>query len=276
MFSYYRNRAAKNSIRSNVALTDEQMAKVAPSIFAQQAHESRSDRYAYIPTIEILNGLRKEGFFPFSAMQTTTRKEGHREFTKHLVRMRHYNSQEKQGDVNEILLINSHNGASSYQMMAGCFRFVCSNGMICGDIASEIRVRHQGNIQDNVIEGATRILEDFELVDQHKEEMRAITLSRSEQEIFANNFLQLRYDDPTKPMPVNADLILQPRRHEDNKNTLWSTFNVIQENTIKGGVWGRNAKGRLQKTRAVKGIDQDIKLNKALWAMAEQMKALKA
>ena len=35
-----------------------------PSIFADAPHESRSQRYAYIPTAAVLTELRKEGFQP--------------------------------------------------------------------------------------------------------------------------------------------------------------------------------------------------------------------
>jgi hypothetical protein len=49
--------------------------------------------------------------------------------------------------------------------------------------------------------------------------------------------------------------------------------------TIKGGVRGvgRDDLGRPRrvKSRAVNGIDQDIKLNKALWLLGERMAALK-
>ncbi|EKL3980007.1 DUF945 domain-containing protein, partial [Morganella morganii] len=44
-----------------------------------------------------------------------------------------------------------------------------------------------------------------------------------------------------------------------------------QENLIKGGLSGRTAKGKRSHTRAVTGIDGDIRLNKALWVMTEKM-----
>ncbi|MDX6917840.1 hypothetical protein R9X49_22340 [Pectobacterium carotovorum] len=43
----------------------------------------------------------------------------------------------------------------------------------------------------------------------------------------------------------------------------------------KGGVWGKTAKGKFPRTRPVNGIDGDVKLNRALWEMAEKMKELK-
>ena len=53
---------------------------------------------------------------------------------------------------------------------------------------------------------------------------------------------------------------------------LWTTYQRVQENLIKGGLSGRNAKGRRRThARAVRGIDGDVKLNRALWVMAETM-----
>lgn len=65
--------------------------------------------------------------------------------------------------------------------------------------------------------------------------------------------------------------ILSPRRWQDESNDLWTTYQRIQENLIKGGLSGRSAKGGRTHTRAVRGIDGDVKLNRALWVMAEAM-----
>ena len=107
--SRFRNAA---SIRSDVPLQDAQIRAVAPSIFAQEAHGSRSGRYTYIPTIDVLNGLRKEGFQPFMACQTRCRDEGKKEHTKHMMRLRHA-SQIKASEANEIVLLNSHDVCAS-------------------------------------------------------------------------------------------------------------------------------------------------------------------
>ena len=76
----------------------------------------------YIPTIEVLRGLRKEGFEPFMVAQSKSRIEGKTDFTKHMIRMRHAGHLSTRPEANEIILINSHDGASSYQMLAGVFR----------------------------------------------------------------------------------------------------------------------------------------------------------
>ena len=139
-------------LRGDQPLCEDQMRAAAPSIFAQGKHVSRSERYTYIPTIEVLRGLRKEGFEPFMVAQGSSRIEGKAEFTKHLIRMRHVGQVQTKPEANEIILINSHDGASSYQMLAGMFSFVCCNGLVVGDVVEDIRIPHKGNIQGEVIE----------------------------------------------------------------------------------------------------------------------------
>jgi hypothetical protein len=70
------------------AMTETEMRRVAPSIFATTAHESRSDRFKPIPTIEVLRGLIAEGFVAVGAKQSASRTEGKADFTKHLIRLR--------------------------------------------------------------------------------------------------------------------------------------------------------------------------------------------
>jgi hypothetical protein len=85
------------------ALTEDELRKAAPSIFATAAHESRSDRFQPIPTIEILRGLMAEGFMPVGAKQSGCRDEGKKEFTKHLIRLRRDQSYDR--DYGELELV---------------------------------------------------------------------------------------------------------------------------------------------------------------------------
>lgn len=113
------------AIRSDSPLSDDQIRRAAPSVFAAEAHVSRSARYVYLPTIDILQGLRREGFEAFSVTQARARTEDKREHAKHLIRLRHV-SKFRPGQVGdslpEIVLLNSHDGSSSYRMMGGMFR----------------------------------------------------------------------------------------------------------------------------------------------------------
>ena len=44
------------------------------------------------------------------------------------------------------------------------------------------------------------------------------------------------------------------------RDSLWAVFNRVQENLVKGGLNGRTANGRNQRTRPVQGIDQNLRL----------------
>lgn len=263
-------------ISQDEPLTNEQLFRVAPSIFAADKHESRSQRYAYIPTIQVVDGLRKEGFMPFSACQSKSRIEGKSEFTKHMIRFRKV-GQILEPEASEIILINSHDGTSSYQMLAGMFRFVCQNGMVTGDTIEDIRVPHRGNIVDNVVDAAYTVVDQFDKANESMSVMKDTELTRPEQEIFAKAALSLKYgEEEEKQPPISPNQLLLPKRYQDNNNDLWSKFNVVQENLMRGGQRGRSATGKKITTRPVQSIDNNVKLNRALWILADEMAKLKA
>ena len=171
--------------------------------------------------------------------------------------------------VPEIIILNSHGGESSFQLLPGIFRSVCTNSLVCGQSFGEIRVPHRGNVVEKVIEGAYEVLGIFDKVEEKRGAMESLLLPPPAQQAFARAALTYRFGEDHQP--VMASQILTPRRYEDRQDDLWSVFNRCQENLLKGGLPGRTAKGKRSHTRAVNGIDGDIKLNRALWVMAEQM-----
>ncbi|EFG4416387.1 TPA: DUF932 domain-containing protein [Escherichia coli] len=134
-----------------------------PSIFGENRHTSRSEHYAYIPTITVLENLQQEGFQPFFACQTRVRDQSRREYTKHMLRLRRAGQITGQ-HVPEIILLNSHDGSSSYQMLPGYFRAICTNGLVCGQSLGELRVPHRGNVVDRVIERAYEVVGVFDRI----------------------------------------------------------------------------------------------------------------
>jgi hypothetical protein len=256
-------------------LSDDQLRSIAPSIFAAAAHDSRSSRYTYIPTVNVLAALRKEGFQPFSVAQTRARDESRREFTKHMVRMRHASQVARNvGDeIPEIVLVNSHDGSSSYQMFAGLFRLLCTNGLVvAAGTVDEIRVPHTGNVVGRVIEGAYSVVEEFGRVRASADAMKAIELRPAVQQAFGRAAIVAKYGEETAP--VTVDQVLTPRRAGDAGTDLWQTFNRVQENLVRGGLRTRSATGRRMRTREVQGISENVKLNRALWTLADEMRKL--
>lgn len=268
------------------ALTEDELHKLAPSIFATEAHSSRSERFAPIPTIEILRGLANEGFVPVGAKQSVARLDDRRDFTKHLIRLRRLDNAAKYsvGDTTcEMLLKNANDGTSAYDLMAGLFRIACLNSMVTQTSTIDtVKVRHSGDVMGKVIEGTYRVLNEAEKALVAPQDWAKQVLAREERAALAEAAHVLRFGDENGEVttPVVPDQLLRPRRFEDRSNDLWCTFNTIQENVIKGGVQaiGRDANGRRRRvtTRAINGIDADVRLNKALWILAERMAQIKS
>ncbi|MFC6447726.1 DUF932 domain-containing protein [Shinella zoogloeoides] len=278
MYHQLATRFGRNShqISGREPLDNEALYRHVPSIFASEAHDSRSERYVYVPTIDIVEGLRREGWFPFFAVQSVPRDGSRHGHAKHMLRLRRDGGIGKP-EAAEVIIVNSHDGTSAYQMFAGMLRFVCTNSMIAGERFEEIRVPHKGAIQDQIIEGVYTVAEDFPRLIDATETMKETRLSRDEQRVLAEASLVARYGE--EESPVQPDQIIMPRRHEDAGQSVWSTFNVIQEHLTKGGLRGRRqtSDGRIRRTqtRAVNGIDQNVGLNRALWTLAEGMQRLK-
>lgn len=256
-------------------LNNEQLRRYAPSIFAEAARSDRSERYAFIPTINVVDGLRGEGWEPVRAMQSASRLADRRDFVKHVIRFRRHDAEPiLNGVFPELVLTNSHDGASAYNLMAGLFKLACLNGLtIDAGKLENMTVRHSGNAIDNVIEGSYKVIERLPGVVEKVEHMQSITLDLSEREAFANAALSLRYDPDTSP--VSSNNLLVPRRYVDHDNSLWTVFNRVQENMVRGGVRGRSSTGRRMSTRGISSVSEDIRVNRALWLLADRMAALK-
>ena len=128
------------------------------------------------------------------------------------------------------------------------------------------------------MDSAYQIAEGAGEIAARVEDLKTIDLSPNEKGVFAMAAHNLVYDDADNA-PILPGQLLKERRYDDKGNDLWTTFNVVQENIMKGGIYGskRGANGRVRrvKTRPVKSIDRDMKLNKALWVLTEEMAKLK-
>lgn len=260
-------------------LTNDQICKAAPSVFAESGAAHTSERYTHIPTIHLVEALRQEGWFPVKATQSASRSDEKRGYAKHAIRFR---SEDRKiavvGEhVGEIVLVNSHDGASSYQLQGGLFRFVCSNGMVVADQAmAPVKVRHKGDVVGNVIDGVYELVEEMPRVLDRVQEFKSIPLDVEEQKVLSTVVRGIRWDEDA---PVAAEQLLRPRRSADTSNDLWTITNRLQENVIKGGLagWTHDQKGRPKRTttREIRSVGEDIRLNKAIWALAEEMAKLK-
>lgn len=241
-----------------------------PSVFASGHAGNLSEKYRFVPTIDVVNALRNEGFFPVSCGASRSRDEDGQEYVKHHIRLR------REQDINsklsrvgqvipELAVTNSHNGTSGFILDAALHRLVCSNGLIVANEQGSLRYRHSGkdDLVGRVIEGAYEIVEDFPLLADKVEAWSALPLTENEREAYAKAARTLRFDEDS---PVTPTQLLRPRRYGDARMDLFTTYNVVQENLIRGGL-----KAGRRKTRGITSVDRDLKLNRALWTLAEEL-----
>lgn len=260
------------------ALTLQQIQDVAPSAFAGQAYEKQSNRYAFIPTSDVITGMRDSGFVPVMASQSRTRIPGKRPFTKHMIRFRDAAALSQAAVVGnsvlEAVLINSHDGSSAYKLMLGIFRFVCSNGMVVADASFEsIHVRHTGNILTEVVEGSKRLFSEGAKILDVIGQWQGINLDETQQLALAMAAHKVRFTGENSPIPVES--LLTSRRPEDDGTDLWRTFNRVQENATQGyRLPGRveTASGRrVRGVHPVRSIDRNVGVNQQLWSAASKL-----
>lgn len=288
MFTFQQRSMSRQFGRSNGAggitsrepLTADRIRAIAPSVFADARHDSRSHMYTYIPTSQIVDWMTSNGYGVFSASQSGSRDETKRGHTKHMLRFRRLDAQPMTvvGETRpEIVLVNSHDGTSAYNLMAGLFRLACTNGLIVSaGVIQDVRIMHKGNILEDVANGVETLSRQLPTISESVGEMARIELSRPEQEIFARAALSVKYDDAP---PITESQALTVRRHEDAAPTLWNTLNRVQEALVKGGDRYRLETDRgvqRRQTQPVNSVDGQTRVNRAIWQLAEEMRKIKS
>jgi hypothetical protein len=252
------------------SLTLEDIRHRAPAVFAESAHERTSSSYQFIPTQRVLAGLMQAGFVPVEARQTRARHSV--VHARHVVRLRRrFETVQLKDAVPEVVFLNSHDGTSAYQLRVGIFRVVCTNGLVVsmGSFPS-YRVAHRGDIVEEVVASALDISERFGALAGRVERMEQRLLPKDEQIAFAGRALAVRFPGPLESGIQPAQL-LTCRRVEDLGNDLWSVLNKVQENLLRGGLSRLAASGRRSRTRRIRSIREDVRVNSRLWDLAEEV-----
>ena len=276
-------RMINHSLSSRQVLSQDEIFRVAPSVFASAPHEAVSEKYRFIPTFEMLDTLKKEGWECVQAGEHKVRCISKKGFQKHMLRLRNPNLARIGDSEIDLLVYNSHDRTTGFKFMAGVYRFVCANGMVTGQNIFGHSVKHVGYRAEDAIEASYRLIDSVGKISESVEGMRSLILTPDQRVAFATSALTAKYGTPEagQIFPITASDLLRPRRSEDAvTNSLWETLNVIQENSILGGQRGRAISpttGRMKRTttRGVSSITENSKLNAALWTLADdEMKKL--
>jgi len=230
-FSVYEAVAPTYAHAFGPTLSIDELRRHTPAVFAGQASARTKPTYRFINTAEVLEALQEAGFQPSAARQTRTRSGFDPSYARHLIRLRPVRESITLVDcIPEICLINAHDGTSAYQLLAGLYRPLCTNGLLCrmGDFAV-IRVAHRASVIADVVAGALQITAQFERIGETVRAMAARMLTESEQQGFAEMAYRIRWAKVEVRPAFEPARMLEARRPADDHPTLWHTLNRLPE-----------------------------------------------
>ena len=250
--------------------------EAAPAIFATKpADYINTKRYHFTPTFEIIDMMEDMGYMLTAAKQSRTKIPLRRNHGVHIVEFQHpdlYVKDSSTGEVEArptIVLVNSSDGSRPIDFQMGMFRLVCSNGLIVKDKdLGGFKERHTKfsfqEIKDLISSKVDMLPKTIEKINK----WTGIEMDAKTRHAFAVEALALRLSTDREPETYEIHEILNPRRKADEAHNLWCTYNVIQENLIKGGFQMNE-----RSARPITNPWQDLQLNKQLWEMAEKYEA---
>lgn len=251
----------------NIIKTDGMTDVGTVSTFPTTPHPDVSSKYVHIDTNRFIAAMQEEGFRVASILRSAKASA----YAKHLVRFELEGAADLREDVRpQVVLINSHDRSKAASVGVGLIRFVCMNGMICGDGVTTDRVKHTGTLAEELIERARKLARNTAPLYSQIERWEAKELDRSQALGLATFAADLRFGDHERFTP---EALLAPRRAEDEGSDLWNVFHRIQENAIKGGLHGRSARGRAVRSRPLLAVDADVRFNTQLWQAAAALAA---
>jgi hypothetical protein len=248
-------------------LTLDELRTIVPAAFADNPADTVSDRYSFIPSTHVIDEVMKRGWYPTDARQS--RKVRDTVHATHMITFRQPNTDVKVGDVlPQVTLVNNHRASHRAKLLAGFFRLICSNGLIIGMGVAESRVS-KIHIDNAAFEFEQAFQDALDTLDTAVHQIaRWVTqpLSWTDQLEFAKRALLVKeHDVPFWAGQYSPHEFLSRRRDADRKNDLWTVFNVVQENILKGGV-----QGKVRETKPITQVTEIERINNGLWMLADE------
>jgi hypothetical protein len=248
-------------------ITLDQLKSQTPSVFATSPSTKMSDKYVFVPTMDILENFEREGWELASAKQV-----GKGIHSVHQIKFRNGELPKVGDTLFEAVVRNSHNGMSTLSVSAGLFRLCCSNGLtVPTSTAESFKVRHSRFDLDEV----KRLTESFAgklpKIEGSVKRMMEREMTIDEKIEFVRKSVGIRFGQDKVLNELQIVGLLTPNRDEDQGNDLWTTFNVVQEKYIRGGIETTSQRGRRTKLRGLENIMAVNQVNTKLWTLAEEM-----
>ncbi len=257
----------------------KQAAVICPAILTDTKLNKLSDRYKQVNTYKVIENIQKTmpGWYITYVKETHIRKPELRPYTHHVVKLE--NSKYKMpgvADKIQLVISNSHNGVSKFEFYFGIFRVICSNGLIVWDKKfGAINKKHftdYDTINEYIlscVHQSKKLIELFDTFNKRiltkAEKIDLAIKGLHSRYQYKNSYIELMYDELKARYDIDA--IVKPLREEDEGNSLWLVYNVIQERITKGEYYAKVDSG-LSKANPIKNTHLDIQFNKKFWEYA--------
>jgi len=255
-------------------LTKSQIKEKASSVFTTSPADNVSKHYTHIPTSIVIDDMEKLGWGVVDVQQVKARKGVG--FQKHLLVFRNpdvvINGDDGDTVFPQILLTNSHDGKNAFTFTAGLFRLVCSNGLVISTQEFEnVKMRHIGYTFEELQLKIKEMVEQLPLTVESMNKMKSTEIEEKEALKFAKKALTTRFSkEQIKVFKIDLKELITPVRDEDKGTDVWSLFNVVQEKIITGDFTYKMG-GKERKAREIKNFNQDLKVNKELFELANEL-----
>lgn len=258
----------KNNVINSISL--EAAATIAPAIMAKSPASYITSRYNFTPTTEVISHMQDMGYILTNAKQAATTKDLRKYYGNHLVEFQHPDLyiKDNEGLVEArptIIFMNSHDGSRPQSFDMGLFRLVCANGLVVkSKDFGGFKERHSKLNFEGVKNLISEKVDSLNGVVGKINQWNGIEMSPTMRRKFAESALALRLGEDRKVEDYEVMSVLESRRDEDNDNRLWTVFNRVQENLVKGGFQLNE-----RQARPITNIITDLTLNQGLWQLAE-------
>lgn len=262
-------------------MTKDEVRKACPHAFATApTNPAVSGKYVQANTETVIDDLARLGWYPVVAKQCRARKnsKGIRSF--HMVGFQNDNVRILNPDGGteayvRIILQNSHDGFNSFKFMMGCYRLICSNGLVvCDNEFSSFSIRHINYSFEELRGIVAKVIDTVpEIIGKMNTMNRTVLTSGQKREMAVETYKirkGIAEEDKVSVDDATIAGLLTPSREEDKGDSLWSVFNVLQEKMIKGGFSAAGKNGKVRRQRPIISVKKDVDYNQRLWAFAER------
>ena len=206
------------------------MINVTSSYLQGNRHESVTKAFKPIQAAYIGDAMAEKGLVLQSLQSGRALHPDKADFQRTLARYR--GPEIGDGLFLDVIYESKHMGRGADRLMLGIYRLICQNGLFVGKSFFAQSINHKGDAYGRLEDSLTAALSQKDALARQIERLQQVRMGSSEVASFVRQAVGLVVPNSA---PLHNSALTVIRREEDRELTAWNTFNVIQENMMRGG-----------------------------------------